>query len=264
MPPRGKFKEGGFVTFIKSIMDTVELYHEKDINPRLALTVLKKMAIDYDEPLNVVAVGMRDERVFIQVKVSESIIQDQFKQDYYSRYENDLKLWSSNSYKLPPIVDDLIEKKLTEIASDKNEGFVFVDVTNVEGNYTQINKGVVTMTGDRNIHMGSGNYNEKIEGDYIQGNYFAAGERQTLAQAAAEIQQLLEQLDKTYSADTTASKMELATEAIKCIDSNPDLTARIISALQAGSVKAFEQFLSHPAASFMIAALEDWQKTKGS
>ncbi|MDJ0713885.1 MAG: hypothetical protein QNJ54_06665 [Prochloraceae cyanobacterium] len=26
------------------------------------------------------------------------------------------------------------------------------------------------MSGDRNIKMGSGNYNEKIEGDYIQGN----------------------------------------------------------------------------------------------
>jgi hypothetical protein len=120
------------------------------------------------------------------------------------------------------------------------------------------------MTGDRNIHMGSGNYNEKIAGDYIQGNYYSAGERQTLAEAAAEIQKLLEQLDKTYSADTTASKIEVATEAIKLIDSNPALTARIISALQAGSVKAFEQFLSHPAASFVIAALEDWQKTKES
>ena len=48
------------------------------------------------------------------------------------------------------------------------------------------------------------------------------------------------------------------------IDSNPTLTARILSALKVGSVKAFEQFLSHPAASFVIGALEDWQKTKGS
>ncbi len=29
------------------------------------------------------------------------------------------------------------------------------------------------MTGNRNIHIGSGNYNEPIEGDYIQGNYNA-------------------------------------------------------------------------------------------
>ena len=48
------------------------------------------------------------------------------------------------------------------------------------------------------------------------------------------------------------------------IDSNPNLTARILSALKVDSVKAFEQFLNHPAASFVIGALEDWQKTKRS
>lgn len=120
------------------------------------------------------------------------------------------------------------------------------------------------MTGNRNIHMGSGNYNERIEGDYIQGNYYAAAEKQNLAEAAAEIQQLLEQLEKSYPTDTTTGKMALATEAIAQIESNPNLTTRILSALQVGSVKAFEQFLSHPAASFVIGALEDWQKTKGT
>ena len=54
------------------------------------------------------------------------------------------------------------------------------------------------MTGDRNINLGSGNYNERIEGDYIQGNYYNAPQKQNLAQAAAEIQELLEQLDTEY------------------------------------------------------------------
>jgi|SRR5919202_3668753 hypothetical protein len=119
------------------------------------------------------------------------------------------------------------------------------------------------MTGDRTIYT-SGNYNERIEGNYIQGNYYSAGQRQTLTEAATEIQQLLEHLDKSYSTDTNAGKMELAMEAIDRIDSNPNLTARILSALKVGSVKAFEQFLSHPAASFVIGLLEDWYKTKKS
>ncbi len=172
MPPRGKFKEGGFVTFVKYILDTVELYHEKDINPRLALTVLQKMARDYDEPLEVVALGKRGEKVFIQVKVSERIIQDQFQEDYYSRYDEDLKLWSSNSQQLPPAINNLIENKLTEIASEKTDHFVFIDVTHVEGNYIPTYQGDITMTGERTINMGDGNYNERIEGDYIQGNSY--------------------------------------------------------------------------------------------
>ncbi|MCC5638250.1 hypothetical protein LC593_20910 [Nostoc sp. CHAB 5844] len=56
--------------------------------------------------------------------------------------------------------------------------------------------------------------------------------------------------------------MAIATETISQIDSNPTLAARIFSALKAGGVSAFEQFLNHPAASFVIGALEDWEKTK--
>jgi hypothetical protein len=74
------------------------------------------------------------------------------------------------------------------------------------------------MTGNRNIHIGSGNYNERIEGDYIQGNYYAASKQQNLAEAAAEIQKLLEQLDKSYSTDTTLGKMQVAAETIKAIE----------------------------------------------
>jgi aspartokinase len=119
------------------------------------------------------------------------------------------------------------------------------------------------MTDNRTIHMGSGNYNERIEGDYIQGIYYA-GQQQSLAEAAADIQDLLEQLSKTYPADTTTGKMKLATEVIDRIESNPTFMERILSALKAGGISALEQALNHPTASFVIDALEDWQQTKVS
>ncbi|WP_414623795.1 hypothetical protein [Calothrix sp. CCY 0018] len=75
------------------------------------------------------------------------------------------------------------------------------------------------MTGDRNINTGGGNYNESIAGNYIQGNYYAATEKKNLAEAAAEIQALLEQLEKSYPTNTTTGKMALATEAIARIES---------------------------------------------
>ena len=136
------------------------------------------------------------------------------------------------------------------------------------------------MTGNRNIKMGSGNYNERIEGDYIQqeGNFGVGvnkgtinteklagtineAQQQNLAQAAAEIQELLEQLDKTYDTSTTSGKMQVASEAMETIENNPDFKARIISALKAGGISALESLIDHPAATFVVAALEDWQKT---
>ena len=115
------------------------------------------------------------------------------------------------------------------------------------------------MTG-RNINIEKGNYNERIEGDYIQGNVYNASQKQNLAEAAGEIQELLKELAKSYDTDSTYGKMQVASEAIKTIENNPEFKARVISALKVGSIKAFEQILNHPAASFVIGALEDWQK----
>ncbi len=106
-----------------------------------------------------------------------------------------------------------------------------------------------------------------MSGGTIQGNAKIAGilneaEQRNLAEAAAEIQQLLEQLDKSYPSDTMSGRMQIATEAVSQIENNPAFKTRVLSALKAGGVSAFEQFLNHPAASFVIGALEDWQKTK--
>jgi uncharacterized protein YjbI with pentapeptide repeats len=51
-----------------------------------------------------------------------------------------------------------------------------------------------TMSGDRNINTGGGNYIESNTGNYVEGDYFAMG--QDLASAAIQIQDLIDQLQK--------------------------------------------------------------------
>lgn len=104
----------------------------------------------------------------------------------------------------------------------------------------------------------SGNIIENIGRDFIEND---SEQRQSLADAAAEIQILLEQLEKTYPTDTTVNKMKIATEAIGQIENNPTLMRRILSALKTGGTRAIKQFLNHPAASFVLAVLEDWHNT---
>jgi hypothetical protein len=104
-------------------------------------------------------------------------------------------------------------------------------------------------------------------GDNAEAHHFTLNQFQNkhnLAEVAAEIQQLLEQLEKSYPTDTTSQKMTVALEAIKQIESNPQLIQKIVSALKAGSTQALAQALNHPLASFMISAFEDWQKNKGN
>lgn len=130
----------------------------------------------------------------------------------------------------------------------------------MEDNSTKIgtNIGSSIVSGKGNV---KGNVSSEVNNSF---NTYTQEQKQNLAEAAAEIQQLLEQLEKSYPTETTTGKMTVATETIKHIESNPTLNKRILSALKTGGVKAFEQFLSHPAASFVIGALEDWQKTKGN
>lgn len=90
--------------------------------------------------------------------------------------------------------------------------------------------------------------------------YSSPEQKQNLAEAAAEIQALLEQLSQSYPTDTMSGKMALAAEATQRIEKNPTLMLKTISALRAGGTAALEQALSHPAASFVIAALDDWSK----
>lgn len=92
---------------------------------------------------------------------------------------------------------------------------------------------------------------------------YSLEQRQTLTEAAAEIQSLLEQLSQTYSTNTVSERMKLAMEAVTRIENNPNLMQRLVSSLHAGGVSALEQSLNHPAASFLIGAFEDWKKTKG-
>ena len=129
------------------------------------------------------------------------------------------------------------------------------------------------MTGDRIIHHVGGDYHEDNRdltgnsGDVIENMgrdniKYAPQLKQSLSEAASEIQQLLEQLEPTCSTDATIGKMQVAAEAIAHINSHPGLSQRILSALQAGGTAALEAILDHPAASFTIAALEDWQNSK--
>ncbi|MDZ8028282.1 MAG: hypothetical protein RMY36_013620 [Nostoc sp. SerVER01] len=125
---------------------------------------------------------------------------------------------------------------------------------------------------DKSIKIGR-SYASSIVSGHVEGNVsseikdsfntYTQEQKQNLADAAAEIQELLQQLEKSYPIDTTTGKMTVATETIKRIESDPKLVERIFSALKAGGTEALAQFLNHPAASFVIGALEDWQKSKG-
>ncbi len=94
-------------------------------------------------------------------------------------------------------------------------------------------------------HSGSG---DNVAGDKnVTTNYNKAN----LADAAAEIQALLEQLSKTYP---DSSKLQIASKAEEIIKNNPDLKNKVIKALKAGTLEAIK---THPAGAFLIEAIKE-------
>ena len=91
----------------------------------------------------------------------------------------------------------------------------------------------------------------KVEGDQ---NIFVSEQKQTLAEAAQEIQQLLKQLEASNPMASEGQKAEFVTTAIA-----PNRRQRFLSALNAGWKEIIKEFLDNSYVNVAIAILEGWK-----
>jgi len=92
-----------------------------------------------------------------------------------------------------------------------------------------------------------------IGGDYVGGTINQGGEgRQTLAEAAVEIQQLLMQLEKSNPTATEEEKVAYVND-----ETPADVKSRVASALKAGSISALDTLVDNsPFSNFAKAIVE--------
>ena len=261
------FTDGEFGDFIQPIFDTLDLYHNQGVDPRAIAISFKELAENNpDAELEIVAMERRSKDKFLlRAKTAPDADKSQLSAEYFESY-NQIKALAQQEVQVLMLEKDSRIRSLENFVNTALKRPNFYSNTSVEkvDNMNNQPGGISQSVSGGTMHGGM----QAAQGDHnkqtMDTNVVSPSQKPTLAEAAAEIQALLEQLEKSYPTDTTTGKMALAMEAIAQIDSNPNLTARILSALQAGSIKAFEQFLNHPAASFVIGALEDWQTTKGN
>jgi hypothetical protein len=86
------------------------------------------------------------------------------------------------------------------------------------------------------------------------GNTFIQSEKkQTLSEAAVEIQRLLKQLEQTNPHATEAEKLTYIND-----ETTPSFKRRVVGALQAGGEAAIEEFLDNPYVNVGKAAVKGW------
>jgi hypothetical protein len=111
----------------------------------------------------------------------------------------------------------------------------------------------------RSSSIGVGFNNANIHTEKLAGTIYEA-QKQNLAEAAAEIRQLLEELSQTYPTSTTGQKMEVAGKAIDCIESDPIWKQRAINAVKEGGLAAFEKAIDNPLGAFVVGGIKGWKE----
>ncbi|WP_181374353.1 hypothetical protein [Nostoc commune] len=107
-------------------------------------------------------------------------------------------------------------------------------------------------------------YSENVEANQLGGtiNNYPSERKQTLAEAAAEIQQLLQQLEQTYPTNTTTGQMVVATKVIERIESDHIWKQRVVNAVKEGGLQAFEKAIDNPVGAFIVGAIKGWQEAE--
>ncbi|BAY67135.1 hypothetical protein NIES22_72980 (plasmid) [Calothrix brevissima NIES-22] len=221
------------------------------------------------------------DKFLLRARTTSNADKSQLSQEYFDNYNHIKKLpkeaivallieKDNFIFKLEIIVEKAVLRPTTRIEQVDNmnqnqggfsvSGSVDGNINNLQGDNNKVNQGDTTMTGERNINTSGGNYNERIQGDYVQGNYYATGQPQSHALAAAEIQALLKQLEQTYPTTTTSQQMVVAAEAINRIENNPTMKQKVINAVKEGGLAAFEKAIDNPAGAFVVGAIKGWQE----
>lgn len=154
IPPseQGKFGEGDFNIFIRSVLDTLDLYHKQNINAGVAITVLKGLTKDYPVCFELVGIEKRgNDQFLIRLKVFGKLSDFKIRREYYARYEQTLPLFDPKG--LLPSTEKLVADIIEQVK--QNPG------THIENLY---NQGIM-IEGDRIINTRGGDAIGNILGD---------------------------------------------------------------------------------------------------
>ena len=256
-PSSGTFKVGEFETLFQKAVETIDLIFSSGIDWKAFFISFQELREKYDDE-NLTIQGIEKKRggafvVRLEVppQVDKAGVERQAKELYETqlilveqRYraelnakDQEISIYRQHSADLFEIVKLQASRSINVEA----KAVVEKDTNTANFDVDTLNSGA--------INTGSGSISDVTQ------NITNTEAKQTLAEAAAEIQTLLKQLEQTAPAESMSEKMALATQAIAQIESNPTLKQRAVAALSAGGLKAFEAAIDHPVAAFVVGRL---------
>jgi len=250
-PSSGKFSPGEFQALFQQAIETVDLIFVDGIDWKAFFQSFQELRSEYNDNISIQAIEKKsDENFVIRLEVPPEAVKAAIESRAKELYERDRQLLEAQYQALLQAKDGQITVYQEWLKAERKDN---TDLTGIVKTMAEKDMSKVTQQFNGPVTGVAGN----VEGNQ---NIYSLEQRQTLSEAAKEIQQLLNQLSETYPTTTSTGQMAIATKAVEEIEKNPALKRRVIGALKAGGTEALKELVDHPAVNILLAVLEGWQK----
>ena len=260
--PNKIFTPGEFTERFQKVLDTVDLFFADGIDWKAFLASFQDLQAQYgDDNLIVQGFERKGNGLEVRLAVSADLDKAEIERNALQQYEAQLQLIETK-YR------ERLHAQDREIEIYKQQSADMLELAKLAASRPITVEAKAEAVADNQ----SNNTNYNIQKSKFGGGFAAEGgiqfggplidasSQQNLAEAAQDIQELLNQLSTTYPTDTSAQQMMVATKAVEEIEKNPALKQRVIAALKAGGTEALKELVDHPAVNILLAAIEGWQK----
>lgn len=254
------FAPGEFSKLFQKALETVDLIFGDGIDWKAFFQSFQELRSQYDDDdLSIQAIEKKSGGAFvIRLEVPAEADKGAIESRAKELYERELQLLETQ-YRAE------LHAKEREIESYRRESTNMMEIAKllaskpitVEAKAVAENQSNSDTFNTDLRHANVGNFANKVQDNARQQtnqHIYASPEKQSLAEAMAEIQTLLKQLDQTNPTATKADKKTFVTAAIPVTRRQ-----RAVGALQAGGKTAIAEFLENPYVNVAIAIVEGWR-----
>ena len=253
-----EFADDEFGDFIKPIVDTLDLYHNQNVDPRAIAVSFKQLAENNpNAQLEIVAMERRGEdKVLIRAKTAASADKSQLSGEYFELYNHNRALEQKNTHLLTSITqkDERIASLENMITTALQRPSFYAEQYYRQGDTYNISGDHIQQTGSFGVGVNQGTISSegKVAGVINQ------APNQDLAEAAQAIQQLLQQLEEHNPTATEAQQQKFVSAAIA-----PTMKTILTNALSQEGKEAIETFIEQPYLDAAMRIIQKWINSVG-
>lgn len=247
--PNRNFEPGEFTKLFQKALSTVDLIFRNGVDWQALLISLEKLRVEADgAELTVQAIENKNDGAFVvRVNVPPDADKAAVEKFVKQEYEIALKVIEARYETQFQLQGEQLHFYREEMAVKRQDNTQLMGILQTMAE----NQPKYDMRGST-----FGNFADTVQDGGKQQaiqHIYAPEQKQNLAEAAAEIQQLLNQL-----ATSNPNNEEFAEAIRREIQKNPTLKARLVNALKSGGLEALKAIFNHPVFSIPAETVKGW------